>query len=62
MRATIIILAVFALLLIYLGKMQGRSGSNPDDYGWIVPEIVGYAILGTDLVVLIGYALWRLFK
>lgn len=61
MRWVIVILFIVGLGLIGLGRLADRDNIGQAMSGGIVPEVLGLTVLAADIVLLAGYALWRLF-
>jgi hypothetical protein len=60
MRTVIIVVGIIAAAFLFWGWRVGKSAAQAD-FAFIVPTGLGTLFALADGVLIIGYALWRLF-
>lgn len=61
MRYAILILAVIGFALLYLAKRVSNAPIIDEALASVIPFFLGVIVLGIDVALLLGYALYRLF-
>ena len=62
MKWVLLALLMIGIGLLIWGRIIQDDGRSPDEaLGSVIPYLLGLFVLGVDVLLLAGYALWRLF-